>query len=239
MHVLSHHPRRRLVNVRQMDLSNLSYLVVDVETTGGSPAAGHRVTEIGAVKIQNGQIVDIFEELVDPEHEISPFISRLTGITPGMVYGKPKFAEVAPQLIEMLTGSIFVGHNAAFDWRFVSAELQRVYSGSNPRALTLCTVKLARILLPQLPRKSLDFVANHYGVAQIAQSYPLKRSVRHSAAGDAVVTAHCLLRMFDEAADRGVTTWDELQRLAYPNASRKVKKKRTALPTSTFDDRTA
>jgi DNA polymerase-3 subunit epsilon len=221
-----------------MDLSRLSYVVVDVETTGGSPFAGHRVTEIAAVVVQEGKIVEIYEQLVNPEQYIPPYISQLTGITDDMVWGQPRFADIADRIVELLTGNIFVAHNAAFDWRFVSAELERAFDQKSPRALTLCTVRLARALLPQLPRKSLDYVAHHYGVLDIAQSYTLKRNTRHSAAGDAIITAHCLLKLLDDAANRGITTWKDLQRLAAPKASRKTRRW-TALPTSTLDDRTA
>lgn len=221
-----------------MSLSNLSYVVVDVETTGGSPSAGHRITEIGAVIVKDGKIVEIYEQLVDPQHEISPFISRLTGIDSSMVAGQPKFAEIAPRIVELLTGNVFVAHNAPFDWKFVSSELESAFGLNSSKATTLCTVKLARALLPQLPRKTLDHVAHHYGVAGVADNYPLKRSVRHSAAGDAVVTAHCLLKMLDEAADRGITTLHDLQRLAVPNASKRGRRW-SPLPRATFDDRIA
>lgn len=221
-----------------MDLSRLSYVVVDVETTGGSPMAGHRITEVAAVVVQEGKIVEIYEQLVNPEHDISPFITRLTGISESMVWGQPRFSDIAPRVVELLTGNIFVAHNAAFDWRFISSELERSFDGRSPRALTLCTVRLSRALLPHLNRKTLDYVAHHYGVAEVARAYKLKRGARHSAAGDAVVTAHCLLKLLDDAADRGISTWDELQRLAAPRSARKTKRW-SALPTTTFDDRIA
>jgi len=102
-------------------------------------------------------------------------------------------------------------------------------------------VRLARALLPQLPRKSLDHVAHHYGVLDVPSRYPLKRGTRHSAAGDAIITAHCLLRLIDDAADRGFTTWDDIQRATsrgYRGAPRRSTRP-SALPTSTLDDRTA
>jgi len=144
-----------------------------------------------------------------------------------------------PDLVMALAGNIFVAHNAQFDWSFVSAELERAV-GKRPTALRLCTVRLARALLPQLPRKTLDHVAHHYGVLDVPSRYPLKRSTRHSAAGDAIITAHCLLRMIDDAADRGFTTWEDLER-ATSRAARANRKSRhaTATPRGTLDDRTA
>lgn len=218
-----------------MDLSTLSYAVVDVETTGGAPSAGHRITEIAAVVVQRGRIVDIFERLVNPERPIPPFISRLTGISNAMVRGAPRFGEIAPDLVAALAGNVFVAHNASFDWRFVSAELERAL-GRSPTALTLCTVRLARVLLPGLPRRTLDHVAHHYGVQDAARGYPLARGTRHSAAGDAIVTAHCLMRLLDDAADRGLTTWAALERRA---AARTYRRRPSALPAPTLDDRVA
>lgn len=222
-----------------MNLSRLSYAVVDVETTGGSPAYGHRITEIAVVVVNEGKITDIFEQLVNPDRFIPTFITQLTGISGPMVAEAPRFEEIVPDLVVALAGNIFVAHNAQFDWGFVSAELERAV-GKTPTALRLCTVRLARALLPQLQRKTLDHVAHHYGVLDVPSRYPLKRGTRHSAAGDAIITAHCLMRMIDDAADRGFTTWDDIQRATSRAASGDRKTRRaSALPTSTLDDRTA
>lgn len=219
-----------------MDLSRLSYAVVDVETTGGSPSTGDRITEIAIVVVREGRVVEIFEQLVNPERYISSWITKLTGISSAMVADQPRFADIAGDVVTALAGNVFVAHNAAFDWRFVSAELETVFD-RRPTALQLCTVRMARTLLPQLQRKSLDHVAHHYGVQDMARQYPLKRDCRHSAAGDAIVTAHCLLRMLDDAADRGFTTWDEMHRALARRA--KPTRQWSAFPTSTLDDRTA
>lgn len=221
----------------EMNLSNISYAVIDVETTGGSPRYGHRITEIAAVMVHAGRVVEVYEQLVNPEREIPPFITRLTGISARMVETAPKFAEIVPDVVCALAGNVFVAHNASFDWSFVSFELERAV-GKTPTALRLCTVRLARALLPQLVRKSLDHVAHHYGVAEIAARYPLKRATRHSAAGDAIVTAHCLMRLIDDAADRGITTWDQVQHASAARPPR-FKTRRTAMPTSTLDDSSA
>ena len=222
-----------------MDLSHLSYAVVDVETTGGSPAYGHRITEIAVVVVTEGRVTDIFERLVNPGRLIPPFITQLTGIDGSMVAGAPRFEEIVPDLVMALAGNIFVAHNASFDWGFVSAELERAV-GKRPTALRLCTVRLARALLPQLPRKTLDHVAHHYGVLDVPSRYPLKRATRHSAAGDAIITAHCLLRMIDDAADRGFTTWADIEHATSAAARTRRKGRRpSAMPGGTLDDRTA
>jgi DNA polymerase-3 subunit epsilon len=209
------------------NLASLSFVVVDVETTGG-PFPAHRITEFAAVVVRKGQIVEKFETLVNPERSIPPFVSRLTRITWDMVRNKPTFAGIAPRVIDILEGNVFAAHNALFDWNFVAHEVRRA-TGAELVGRKLCTVKLARQLLPQLPRRSLDYVANYYGVEIPA---------RHRAGGDAVATAHCLIRMLDDAAQRGCTTWQDLEKLTRKRRPKK-KKRRSALPSPVDKDTTA
>ena len=216
-------------------LSSLSYAVVDVETTGGRPDTGDRITEIAIVVVKDGAIQEVFETLVNPERSIPPFITRLTNISWEMVREKSPFREVCPEVLRVLDGNVFVAHNAAFDWRFVSAEVAR----STGRELTgrrLCTVRLARRLLPQLRSRSLDWVARHYGVE-------IPDGMRHRAAGDAVATAHCLLRLLDDARDHGCERWSELDRfLARGSATPKKRRGRrrlSGLPSPVDRDTTA
>lgn len=201
-------------------LVGLSYAVVDVETTGGSPFTGHRVTEIAAVIVREGRIADVFETLVNPQRPIPPFITRLTHITPSMVRDKPTFGEIAMQVRDLLGGHVFVGHNASFDRRFVEAEVARAGLGWRSERV-LCTVRLARRLVPHLRRRSLDHVAHYYGVAI---------TNRHRAMGDAMATAHCLLRMLDDVGARGLDTWDDVVRLVGPRRGGRRKRRPTALP---------
>ena len=185
-------------------LSSLSFAVVDVETTGGRPDTGDRITEIAVVTVKNGAVVDVFETLVNPERSIPPFITRLTNISWEMVRDKSPFRDVCADVLRVLDGNVFVAHNASFDWRFVSAEVAR----STGRELTgrrLCTVRLSRRLLPQLRSRSLDWVARHYGVE-------IPDGMRHRAAGDALATAHCLLRLLADARSHGCERWSELER---------------------------
>jgi len=212
-------------------LSQLSYVVVDVETTGTRAYAGDRITEIAAVVVRDGQVTNVFESLVNPERPIPAFISQLTNITWEMVKDAPTFASIEPQLLGVLTGNIFAAHNANFDWRFLSAEVGRA-SGRQLIGRRLCTVKLARKLLPQLPRRSLDYVAAYYGV---------EISGRHRAAGDAIATASCLLKLIADAADRGCLTWDDLDLLVGRRALNKARarRRRSALPGPVDRDTTA
>ena len=184
-------------------LSSLSFAIVDVETTGGRPDQGDRITEIAVVTVRDGDVVSVFDTLVNPERSIPPFITRLTNISWEMVRDKAPFRDVCDDVLRALEGNVFVAHNASFDWRFVSAEVTR----STGRELTgrqLCTVRLARRLLPQLRSRSLDWVARHYGVE-------IPEGMRHRAAGDALATAHCLLRLLDDARDHGCERWSELE----------------------------
>lgn len=219
--------RRGTPNRPPQPLSDLTWVVVDVETTGGPPPH-HRITEIAAVIVKNGEIQEVFETLVNPERSIPPFVSRLTNITWQMVKDAPKFGAIVPDLLQKLEGNVFVAHNAQFDWSFLSHEIQRA-SGARISGNQLCTVRLARRLLPHLPKRSLDYVANYFGI---------EITGRHRAAGDAIATARCLVRLLAEAADRGCSTWDDLDVLLRHRASRK-KRKRSAWPSPVTKDTTA
>jgi DNA polymerase-3 subunit epsilon len=211
-------------------LSSLSYVVVDVETTGGRAQAGDRVTEIAAVAVRNGEIAGVYETLINPERSIPPMITAITNITWEMVRDKPTFREICPNVVDALRGNVFVAHNAAFDWRFVTSEVSRA-TGQQLDGRRICTVRLARRLLPHLPRRSLDWVARYYG-ADIAPE------ARHRAAGDAIATARVLLGLLRDAADRGVTTWAHLDELLGARTSGS-RRRRSAMPRSIDKDTTA
>jgi len=203
--------------------------VVDTETTGGRSLMGDRITEFAAVVVRGGEIVELYETLVNPQRSIPPFITQLTNITWDMVKNAPTFDRIAPDVLRVLEGNVFVAHNATFDWRFVTAEVSRS-TGRQLQGRRLCTVKIARKVLPQLPRRSLDYVARYYGV-EIPN--------RHRAAGDELATAKCLLRMMSDLADRGCGTWGELQTLLRGPAVRCQKRRPSGLPTPVTRDTTA
>lgn len=211
-------------------IDSLSYTVVDVETTGSSPERGHRITEIAAVRVERGEIKDVFQTLINPERSIPPFITALTSISWEMVKDAPKFGEVCEELLARMAGTVFVAHNATFDWKFVAAEVARA-TGRRIEGRRLCTVRLARVILPQLRRKSLDWVANHYGV---------EIEGRHRAGGDALATAHCLLRMLRSAQqDHECSTWDHLDRLAGTRTARRRTRRPPVMPMPVNRDTTA
>ena len=203
-----------------------------METTGGNPYSGHRITEIAAVTVRGGRVEEhVFETLVNPERSIPPMITAITNINWEMVRDKPRFREICPDLVRALEGHVFVAHNAAFDWKFVTAEVERA-SGQRIDGRKLCTVRLARRLLPQLPRRSLDWVARHYGV---------EISARHRAAGDAIATAHCLVRLLKDAESRGIRTWGELDMLlgARTAGAKRLRRSQLSMPRSAKDDTSA
>lgn len=182
-------------------LRDHEFVVVDVETTGGTPDRGHRVTEVAAVVVTRGEIGEVYSSLVNPQRPIPPNIIGLTGITNQMVAGAPPFTEVSGPLMEILRGRVFVAHNAPFDWRFLCAELGRA-ANVLPAGPQLCTVRLSRRLLPQLPSRSLDALVKYFR---------LTMESRHRAKDDAVATAHLLLRLFEMLEERGVESWPELE----------------------------
>lgn len=182
-------------------LDALPCVVVDLETTGLSPERGHRVTEVAAVEVRRGEIAAEFATLVNPGRPIPSRVARTTGITDEMVADAPPFGEVAGIVRRKLEGRVFVAHNAPFDWRFLSQELRRT-GGALPRGPRLCTLGLARRLLPELGSKALDTVAAHYGV---------EIENRHRAAGDARATASLLPRLLAEVRERGIERWSGLR----------------------------
>lgn len=200
-------------------LHDEEWVVVDLETTGGAPQQGHRITEIAAVRISGGEIRDRYSTLVNPDRHIPRMITSITGITDSMVREAPRFHEVAPRVAEVLGGCVFVAHNAAFDWRFLSHEMQRA-TGCALTGRQLCTVKLARKLLPNLPSRGLDSLAQYYGV---------EIEARHRALDDAVATARILLRFLDTLRDREVVDWAGMEMILGRRAPRK---KRRAHPRS-------
>jgi DNA polymerase-3 subunit epsilon len=203
-------------------LASLSYVVVDVETTGTRAWHGDRVTEIAAVVVRDGEVQDVFETLVNPQRPIPPFISALTNITWAMVKNAPVFRDVCARLLSVMEGHVFVAHNAAFDWRFVTAEVSRA-SGHRLGGRQLCTVRLARKLLPHLRSRSLDHVAYHYGVNIAA---------RHRAGGDAMATARVLLGLLRDARDRGCDNWPALEALVAKRKARGRRGRPSAMPRS-------
>jgi len=211
-------------------LDQESFVVVDCETTGSRSMAGDRITEVAVVRVHDGRAEMVFESLVNPDRPIPPAVMALTNISWEMVRHAPRFADICDQLLGALEGSVFVAHNAGFDWRFLSNEITR----ATRRPLVgqrLCTVRMARHFVPQLRRRNLDALSDYYGVVNTA---------RHRAGGDAMATAKVFLRFLKEARSRDCDTLDDLQRLLRtPSRKKKRRRRPPAMPHGTSDDRTA
>lgn len=143
-------------------MSDKSYVIVDIETTGLSREKS-RITEIAAVVFDGNRIVREFQTLVNPQKPISYTITHLTGITNQMVANAPIISEVLPSFLEFLEWHILVAHNASFDYGFLNhnsiLHLNQWISND-----VLCTRKLANRLLPELPSKRLSCICEHFWV---------------------------------------------------------------------------
>jgi DNA polymerase III subunit epsilon len=178
------------------------------------------------VLVEGGTATTVFDTLVNPERPIPTAITALTNITWEMVRDAPTFAEVCEQLLGVLEGRVFVAHNAAFDWRFISMEVERA-TRRQLQGVSLCTVRMTRRLAPEIRRRNLDAVAAHYGIDITA---------RHRAGGDALATAHVLLRLLEAARARGCTTLDDVERVLAQRTSRRRRRRPPAMPHSVTDD---
>jgi DNA polymerase-3 subunit epsilon len=187
--------------VTELPLRDMEFVVVDVESTGGSPKRGDRLTEVAAVRMVGGEVVDCWESLVNPRRPIPPSVSRLTQITDEMVAGAPTFGELADELRGALEGAVFVAHNVSFDWRLLQAEYERC-KGGRLDGEVLCTLRLARKLHPELRRRSLGALADYYSIG--FEDW-------HRAGPDARATAELLSRFLKRLEDEEVTDWGRLQ----------------------------
>ena len=181
-------------------LREASVVVVDLETTGGSAQSGDAIIEIGAVRLAGGRVAARFQRLVDPRRPLPPFITRLTGISDAMLRGQPGIETALREFLDFAGTDVLVAHNASFDVSFLDAAAQRV-RGSGLAQSHLCTLRLARRLLPQLRRRSLDSLAGHLGIPVVD---------RHRALGDAAITAEVYFHFVELLEKRGISRLDEL-----------------------------
>ena len=174
------------------------YVVFDLETTGFSPET-NRIIEIGAVKVQNGKIVDKFSTFVNPQVPIPYRIEQLTSINDSMVIDAPVIADILPEFMKFCEGCVMVAHNADFDMSFIKKNCQRLDIPCKPTIVD--TVALARVLLPNLNRFKLDTVAKALGVSL---------ENHHRAVDDAGCTAEIFVKFIEMLRERGMSTLDEV-----------------------------
>jgi DNA polymerase-3 subunit epsilon len=181
-------------------LRDVTFVVVDLETTGGSPATS-RITEIGAVRVTGGEREGTFQTLVDPGETIPPFIAHLTGIDDRLVRGEPPIEAVLPAFAEFARGAVFVAHNARFDFGFLNENLRRLDYPPLPGP-PVCTAKLARrVVWPDVPNVRLRTLADHFRT----RSRPI-----HRAFDDAMACAEVLDGLLDMAGRLGILTLGDL-----------------------------
>ena len=161
---------------------NKRCVAVDIETTGFS-AASDKIIEIGAVKIENGKIVDEFRQLINPGRPIPPRITEMTGITADMVKEQPSIEEALPHFLAFCAGCAIIAHNAKFDMGFIKYNTAK--QGLDYDFQITDTLEIARRLFPDLENHRLDTVANHLDVELLEH---------HRAADDARATAHIFLK---------------------------------------------
>jgi DNA polymerase-3 subunit epsilon len=150
---------------RAASLFATTFMVVDLETTGGAPAGGG-ITEIGAVKVRGGEVLGEFATLVHPTERLPPFITVLTGITEAMLLPAPKIEEVLPGFLQFAQGAVWVAHNAPYDTGFLKAACAE-FGYAWPKPLVLDTAQLARrtLISGEVPNHKLSSLARHFRVA--------------------------------------------------------------------------
>ncbi len=200
-------------------LSAATFVIVDLETTGGSPAdAG--ITEIGAVKVRGGVVVGEFQTLVDPGTPIPPFITALTGISDSTVAGAPSLAGVLPSFLEFMAGATLVAHNAPYDVGFLRGAAA-LHGQPWPDPAVVDTVRMARAALQP------GEVVNRK-LATLAAYFAAPTSPTHRALDDARATVHVFHALLERLAASGVTRLDDLLRLGPRIAARRGAKRALA-----------
>jgi DNA polymerase III subunit epsilon len=178
-------------------LAELSYTVFDTETTGLEPSAGDRILQFGATRINAGKLRrhDCFDQLVDPQRSIPPAGIPIHGITPEMVAGQPVIASVLPAFHAFAADTVLVAHNAAFDMRFL--QLLEAETGIAFKQPVLDTLLLSAVVHPQQESHRLEAIAERLGVQVLG---------RHTALGDAMVTAEVFLKLVPLLEAMGIRT---------------------------------
>lgn len=180
-----------------------TYVVFDIETTGLSKEK-EMITEIGAVKVADGKIIDRFSTFVNPQRPISAEIKKLTGITDDMVKDAPTIENVLPEFLKFCEDTVLVAHNASFDTGFIRIAAERAGLGELHHTI-VDTLELARALLPELNKHKLDIVCEHLGVTL---------NGHHRAVNDAEATAEVFIKFLDMLAEKKIFTLDEINVLA-------------------------
>ncbi|MEP6774280.1 MAG: exonuclease domain-containing protein [Chloroflexota bacterium] len=193
--------RNKIGSAESLSLRQLTYAVIDVETTGLSVRMGDRICEVAVVVGRGGQIVDQLQSLVNPGRPISRGAAAVNRISDRMVQDAPTFRKLAPDLLKILSAenTVLVGHNSAFDISFISTELRQA-GYEPPNNPVIDTLALAR--------RCYTFTSNSLG--NVAQSLGIYTSGLHRALADATITWHVLKRFLWDLEARGITTLGDM-----------------------------
>ncbi|CAN7766447.1 3'-5' exonuclease [Variovorax sp. LjRoot130] len=196
------------IQARELDerrLVDLAYTVFDTETTGLDPSQGDEIIQIGAARIVNGKLLrqESFEQLIDPGRSIPAAGIPIHGITPAMVAGQPGIAEILPIFHAFANDTVLVAHNAAFDMRFL--QLKEASTGVRFDQPVLDTLLLSAVASPHQASHELEAIAERFGIAVLG---------RHTALGDAILTAEVFLRLIPLLADKGIHTLGQAREAA-------------------------
>ena len=198
-------------------LIDVPFVVFDLETSGAAPSTGAAVTEIGAVKVLGGKVIGEFESFVNPGHDLSEFITSLTGITDAMLVGAPTIDQILPSFIDFLGAgneTVLVAHNAPFDMSFMKAAAT-VHSYQWPDYAVIDTARIARYVLDryEVPNCKLSTLAPFFGSST---------SPSHRALDDARATVDVLHGIFERLGSQKVTTLEELMQFKRKRARRPI-----------------
>lgn len=183
-------------------LANTGYVIVDIETTGLEPEKSE-IIEIGALKTEGPKETDVYTTLIDPKCDIPEKIVSITGISREMTLGKPDIKKALSDFLDFSAGKVLVAHNIDFDIPFLryhaDKHLKRPLNNK-----TICTLKISRVLFPQLKNHKLPTLAGHLGVPALNA---------HRAMGDVETTFHVWNKLVEMLAVKGIKTVDEIERM--------------------------
>ena len=206
-----------MANIGETLLSDTTFAVIDLETSGGSPRSGAGITEIGVVKVRGGVVLGTFQSFVDPGHSLPAFITQLTGITDEMLISAPFVDEILPTLFQFLgppEETVLVAHNSPFDMSFLKAAAL-AHEVSWPNYLTVDTARLARAVLDP------DEVVN-CKLGTLAIFFNANTSPNHRALDDALATVDVLHGIIERLAGHKVQTFEELRN--FPSHRKRIKR---------------
>jgi DNA polymerase-3 subunit epsilon len=184
-------------------LRNLTYVAFDTETTGLNPSEGDEIIQLGAVRVFNGRLLhnETIDQLVNPQRAVPESSVEIHGIDPSLLPSQPLITEVLPKFHAFVTDSVLVAHNAAFDMRFL--QLKEEFIGLHFDNPVLDTLLLSSVVHPNLEGHSLDAIAERFNITIVG---------RHTALGDALVTAEVLLKLIPLLEAQGIMTLDDALR---------------------------